>query len=265
MAVNFKELKNDAQNRRIREVIPVANRSVKVFEPSEDDISVILEIQENLMKDVSDSGNDVEIEFSGLVVVKKLIPLLTDIEGIEDMTDEEINDVASNPSVGLKRVSLEIESIIMEILSLVTAEARKSIIEADYNTNQFLLSQDTVNKTMKLVDKMNGNDELSQKIKGAQSKLEQLENVKDSEELQKLLSENKNSSERVKSISDYLNLNSQKDEENVEETQDNKTVEEDEKESDDLTEAPQEYMDALEEYRKAFSKGNGKSLFKGDE
>lgn len=272
MSINFKDLKNNPNDRRIREVIPVGGKSIKVFEPSEDNINKIISMQEDFMKVLQgESVEEKTVEFSGQMIIKELVPLLTDVTGVEDMTDDEINDVVSNPSIGLQRLVMEIEGIITEIFSLVLANARYDILAADFNANQFLLTQDTVNRTLKLTDKINGNDDLSQKINQSQHNLERALNAKDAKELADIVSENNKARNNVKSISEYMGIKKEEKTEEKELDEVVDTLEESKKEDIedikdlDVDERIGKYSDILKEYRHSFENGNGQSLFDDEE
>ena len=161
MAVHFRKLKNDQENRSIRAVIMNGSEHINVYEPSLKDVRVIIDAQEGWVS-VEDGVN-----ISDEDVLRKLIPMLTDIEGMEDMTDEEILDVANNPSVSFLSVQSEIQSIIIEIYRHIIVLSRRQLQDADFELETMLTQKESFDRTMAMATKYGKDKDLPAKLQKA--------------------------------------------------------------------------------------------------
>lgn len=161
MAVHFRKLKNDQENRSIRAVIMNGSEHINVYEPSLKDVRAIIDAQEGWVS-VEDGVN-----ISDEDVLKKLIPMLTDIEGMEDMTDEEILDVANNPSVAFLSVQSEIQSIIIEIYRHIVVLSRRQLQDADFELETMLTQKESFDRTIAMATKYGKDKDLPAKLQKA--------------------------------------------------------------------------------------------------
>lgn len=158
--INFKKLMNKESDRNVRSIVPYGAGHITVFEPSVTDVNVILELQESWKKE-----ND-EIEVDGTDLIRVLYPLLTDITGLEDMSDKEVEEVLENPSIALMNIKTTIESILIELYSLIFAQARQGLLENNFNLESHLFNKETFSIMTSLVDKHTGKD-MSDKLRQA--------------------------------------------------------------------------------------------------
>ena len=161
MAVHFRKLKNDQENRSVRAVIMNGSEHINVYEPSLKDVKDIIDAQEGWVS-VEDGVN-----ISDEDVLKKLIPMLTDIEGMEDMTDEEIMDVANNPSVSFLSVQSEIQSIIIEIYRHIVVLSRRQLQDAYFELETMLTQKESFDRTMSMAAKYGKDKDLPAKLQKA--------------------------------------------------------------------------------------------------
>jgi hypothetical protein len=161
MAVHFRKLKNDQENRSVRAVIMNGSEHINVYEPSLKDVRAIIDAQEGWVS-VEDGVN-----ISDEDVLKKLIPMLTDIEGMEDMTDEEILDVANNPSVSFLSVQSEIQSIIIEIYRHIVVLSRRQLQDADFELETMLTQKESFDRTIAMATKYGKDKDLPAKLQKA--------------------------------------------------------------------------------------------------
>lgn len=174
--VQFIELMNKKDNREVREVAFVKGETIRVFEPSLDDVNAIIEMQGDFVKELEDGNAKISIQGDSLI--KRLFPLLTDIEGVEDLSDEEIMEVADNPSVAMLQASHAIEGIITEVYKMTVLSARNRLLESD-------LALEDARMTNEMLTKMMGLAERDSKTK---EKMDKIKNI--SEDIEKMKSEN---------------------------------------------------------------------------
>lgn len=125
MSVNIKKLKNDG---RIREIITYQGEVIKVYEPTKQVIEEVFRLQEEFM-----SEDDIsKVEVSGLQMLE-LFKKLTDIEGLEDCTEEELQAIIEDPTPAFLMVQNVMEGIITEIYKMVILSAKNRIMEQDFN------------------------------------------------------------------------------------------------------------------------------------
>lgn len=181
MAVHFRKLKNDQENRSIRAVIMNGSEHINVYEPSLKDVRAIIDAQEGWVS-VEDGVN-----ISDEDVLKKLIPMLTDIEGMEDMTDEEILDVANNPSVAFLSVQSEIQSIIIEIYRHIVVLSRRQLQDADFELETMLTQKESFDRTIAMATKYGKDKDLPAKLQKALDDMTEAYNNLDDAETKEVL------------------------------------------------------------------------------
>lgn len=168
------KLKNDPNNRNIRDVVMCSGETIKIFEPTAEQVEEIIDMQEEWI-----NGDDLEI--SGYDIFNKLFPMLTDIKGIEDMTNEEIDDVINNPSVALIQVQNHVETIVTEVYKTVILHARRKLLETDLSLESYKINEENFNRTMSLISKEKGSS-LVNKIEKATDNIIEANKKENSEE-----------------------------------------------------------------------------------
>lgn len=157
---NLMKLKNDPENRNIRDVVMSGGETIRVFEPSADDVTKIIEMQEQWME-----GD--ELVINGSDIVRVLFKLLTDIEGLDELTDEEIQDVAENPSLAFIQVQDHVETIVSEVFKTVVLSARKRLLETDLEVEAYKVNEETFSRALSLAARETGTTNLLNKIEQA--------------------------------------------------------------------------------------------------
>lgn len=181
MAVHFRKLKNDQENRSIRAVIMNGSEHIKVYEPSLNDVKAIIDAQEGWVS-VEEGVN-----ISDEDVLRKLIPMLTDIEGMEEMSDEEILDVANNPSVSFLSIQSEIQAIIIEIYRHIVILSRRQIQDADFELETMLTQKESFDRTIAMATKYGKDKDLPQKLQTALDDMMTAYNEMDDSEAKRIL------------------------------------------------------------------------------
>lgn len=157
---DFKQLKNDPKNRKIRDIVMSAGETIKIFEPTSSQLDDILSFQEKWFQNEN-------IEIDGIDVARILIPMLTDITGLETMSDEEIGDIIDNPSNALLQVQNHIETIVTEVYKTIILSARKKLLEADLNVEAYKVNEETFDRAIALASKEKGINNLAEKFENA--------------------------------------------------------------------------------------------------
>ena len=161
-------LKNTKEYRKIRDVVMSSGSTVNIFEPTLEEIDEILNLQDEW---VSDEG----MSISGADVVKVLFPMLTDLEGIDEMTESEIQEVIDNPSNAFIQIQYHIETIITEVYKTAILKARKAILEKDLEVENYKVSEEVFDRTLSLAAKNNGTKEVFDKLQEAEEEFKQAE------------------------------------------------------------------------------------------
>lgn len=156
----LRKLKNDPNNRIIRDIVMSGGETIKIYEPTSEQVDEILSFQEKWI-----DGNDLNI--SGSELVTTLFPILTDIRGIKDMTNEEIDEVIENPSLALMQVQNHVETIVTEIYKTVILNARKKLLEADFSVESYKINEETFDRAIGLAAKESGASNLAEKLEKA--------------------------------------------------------------------------------------------------
>ena len=161
-------LKNTKEYRKIRDVVMSSGSTVNIFEPTLEEIDEILNLQDEW---VSDEG----MSISGADVVKVLFPMLTDLEGIDEMTESDIQEVIDNPSNAFIQIQYHIETIITEVYKTAILKARKEILEKDLEVESYKVSEEVFDRTLSLAAKNNGTKEVFDKLQNAEEEFKQAE------------------------------------------------------------------------------------------
>ena len=142
--------------------------TVNIFEPTLEEIDEILKLQDEW---VSDEGMNI----SGADVVKVLFPMLTDLEGIDEMTESDVQEVIDNPSNAFIQIQYHIETIITEVYKTAILKARKEILEKDLEVENYKVSEEVFDRTLSLAAKNNGTKEVFDKLQEAEEEFKQAE------------------------------------------------------------------------------------------
>ena len=161
-------LKNTKEYRKIRDVVMSSGSTVNIFEPTLEEIDEILNLQDEW---VSDEG----MSISGADVVKVLFPMLTDLEGIDEMTESDVQEVIDNPSNAFIQIQYHIETIITEVYKTAILKARKEILEKDLEVENYKVSEEVFDRTLSLAAKNNGTKEVFDKLQEAEEEFKQAE------------------------------------------------------------------------------------------
>ena len=161
-------LKNTKEYRKIRDVVMSSGSTVNIFEPTLEEIDEILKLQDEW---VSDEG----MSISGADVVKVLFPMLTDLEGIDEMTESDVQEVIDNPSNAFIQIQYHIETIITEVYKTAILKARKEILEKDLEVENYKVSEEVFDRTLSLAAKNNGTKEVFDKLQEAEEEFKQAE------------------------------------------------------------------------------------------
>ena len=161
-------LKNTKEYRKIRDVVMSSGSTVNIFEPTLEEIDEILKLQDEW---VSDEGMNI----SGADVVKILFPMLTDLEGIDEMTESDVQEVIDNPSNAFIQIQYHIETIITEVYKTAILKARKEILEKDLEVENYKVSEEVFDRTLSLAAKNNGTKEVFDKLQEAEEEFKQAE------------------------------------------------------------------------------------------
>ena len=161
-------LKNTKEYRKIRDVVMSSGSTVNIFEPTLEEIDEILKLQDEW---VSDEGMNI----SGADVVKVLFHMLTDLEGIDEMTESDVQEVIDNPSNAFIQIQYHIETIITEVYKTAILKARKEILEKDLEVENYKVSEEVFDRTLSLAAKNNGTKEVFDKLQEAEDEFKQAE------------------------------------------------------------------------------------------
>ncbi|HFI0463203.1 TPA: hypothetical protein ACGO1T_000547 [Streptococcus suis] len=137
MPVLLNKLINKPENRQIRKIINVAGESIKVFNPTREDVERIVDVQERWI-----NSDNSEVTISGEDMVRILFPMLTDIEGFENLSDSEVAEISNNPSMLYMQLQFEIEGIILDVYNTLLAAHKRHIKYLDLEVG---LQTDAVN------------------------------------------------------------------------------------------------------------------------
>ena len=182
--VQFRDLMNNKKNRQVREVVFVKGESIHIYEPSKEDVEIIVGLQERFAKSDKDKT---KISVTGEDLVSILFPLLTNIEGMEKLSKEEIAEIVDNPSLALTQASHVIEGIVTEVYKMTILSARNRILETDFRMESVRTTSEIVEKALGLANRDGKTGQLLDKIKTATEKVESLKDVREKRDNQSVL------------------------------------------------------------------------------
>lgn len=175
--VQFKDLANKkGKERDVREVIFAKEETIKVFEPDKEDIEKIFALQEKFI----DEENPQRLKLSGEDIIN-LFSMLTDIEGLDNITDEEVEDVINNPSIALLNAQHVIEGIVTEVYKMVILSVKNQILETDLRVESAKTSNELMERTLDLAKRDGTTKEHAKKVEKAKEKLAKLQDLRDEE------------------------------------------------------------------------------------
>ena len=204
--VQFRALRNNKENRRVRDVIIASGLTINVYEPSIDDVNKILDLQERWVSVDDPQARQV----SGVDMVRELFPILSDVEGIDELTDEEVQEIADEPIVAYIQLQTVIETVLSEIFQTHVLVARKRLVDANYNYEAEKVNRDAFNTAMSLEIKNTGATDIVDKINKMTEEIEG--KVKDQEvevsnerviQLEKVKEE---TDKKINGVKEYNNL-----------------------------------------------------------
>lgn len=169
MAVNFKQLHNPIENKKIREVVIVGSENITVYEPTIEDIKKMTDFQEETMSNASKTGS---VEINGEEMLRVFFPMLTDIEGLEDLSDEEIRQVVNEPSLAFLQVEQVVKAIITETFKVMILSARTQILETDFEVESSRAEKQIMDAAFNKAAREYGAEDLLNKIKNNEKELE---------------------------------------------------------------------------------------------
>ena len=182
--VQFRDLMNNKKNRQVREVVFVKGESIHIYEPSKEDVEIIVGLQERFAKSDKDKT---KIAVTSEDLVSILFPLLTNVEGMEKLSKEEIAEIVDNPSLALTQASHVIEGIVTEVYKMTILSARNRILETDFRMESVRTTSEIVEKALGLANRDGKTGQLLDKIKTATEKVESLKDVREKRDNQSVL------------------------------------------------------------------------------
>lgn len=127
--VKLQSLKNDPKKRAVYRIVDTPTGQITVYEPTKNDIKRIVELQDEIARYNED--NEMELEVAGYTVISELIPMLTDIDIDPDLTDDELRDVAENPTLALITVTHILEGIVSDVYKMLILQTTNDIKQDD--------------------------------------------------------------------------------------------------------------------------------------
>lgn len=173
--------------KQVRKMISTPQGTIEIYEPTMATIDKVIDMQRD-----QDFGEDTGvISFEASVVIKVLFPLLTNID-MADLTDEEITEIAENPSIHLLMAQQEVSQIISEANTLYMQRVKTELLSVE-NTMASVELMDALPSIILQHAKEGGRThELMENVKTAQRQLEEAEEaerVLDMEENEKTSTE----------------------------------------------------------------------------
>ncbi|WP_172412760.1 hypothetical protein, partial [Ligilactobacillus salivarius] len=74
---------------------------------------------------------EMELEIAGYTVMRELIPMLTDIEIDPEMSDDEVREIADNPTLALLTVTHVLEGIVSDVYKMLILQTVNGIKNDD--------------------------------------------------------------------------------------------------------------------------------------
>lgn len=147
--VQFNNLKNVEEEKKIIATIQSPTGPINIFEPTADDTAAIMNMHElvDYFNADHDSDDDDVIPITGVRVVRDLYPRLTDIEGFDDLSDEDIQQVIDNPTQALMTVNAYINQLIYRTYTLMVLTYKNNL----YLQHMENLVADVSDETMNMI------------------------------------------------------------------------------------------------------------------
>ena len=116
----------------IREIIDGTTGPITIFEPSQSDIDRIMQMNDvvaSFNSEPKDGEDDdgMMLNVRGETILKELIPLLTDIEIDEDMTEDEMQKIIESPTIDLLNVMQVLSIIVTQIYTFMILRYRNTV------------------------------------------------------------------------------------------------------------------------------------------
>lgn len=176
--VQLKDLANRKGNREVREVIFVKDETITVYEPDKDNIEEIFALQERFI----DGENPERLQLTGRDVVG-LFSMLTDIKGLNDLSDDEIEDIVNNPSMALIQVQKVIEGIVIEVYKMVILSIQNEVLLADIKMETAKSQSELLERTKVLAQRDGKTKKYADNIDKAKAKVLQLQKLEQEQEV----------------------------------------------------------------------------------
>ena len=116
--VKFRSLYSDPENRSIRMVVDTPTGQVTIFEPTNEDLQEIMQLDDMVAAFNQESDGDNELDISGTTIMKELIPRLTDLD-MDGMSDDEITEVIEHLTVEGNVIMACLTSIVTHIYTIM--------------------------------------------------------------------------------------------------------------------------------------------------
>lgn len=197
--VKFKDLSNGSQeNRGVREVIFANGDTITVFEPDKQDIDKVFALQEKYI----DEENPEKLSLTGKDIIE-LFGILTDVEGLDELTEEEVNEVIDNPSIALLQAQNVIEGIVTEVYKMVILSLKNHILETELNMESARTTSEIMEKTLKLAQRNGQSKEYAKKVEKAKKKVVSLQQKQKENEEKEATEEQPVEKKEVKQIDNH--------------------------------------------------------------
>ncbi len=157
------------EERTIRTIVDTPTGKVTVYEPTNEDVEKIMELDDfisALNQDPDEEGNDIDpdeyeatLEISGVTVMRELIPLLTDIEVPEELSDEELNKIIEHPTMALTMVKHVLTGIVTDVYKIMILSVQNELKSADLN----YVTEQMTRQTMNMVKDQASSTDVGQK------------------------------------------------------------------------------------------------------
>lgn len=119
------------EHRQVREFINSPQGTIEIYEPTASDLEAIIELQRS--EGIDGSSGTISIE--GALVVRGLMPLLTNIN-LGELTDEELQDIINRPTVHLIIAQQYIAQIVAEANKLFVEKIRTEMMNTESTLSQ---------------------------------------------------------------------------------------------------------------------------------
>lgn len=175
--VQLKSLMNKPSNKQVFAVVESPTGPITIFEPTSEDVAAIMNMHElvDYFNQDSDEKTD-NFPITGVRVIRELYPLLTDLEGFDDMSDDEIQEVIDNPTIELMNVNAYINSLIYRVYILMVLTYKSNLrlqglekLTAEVSDETMNMIVETASKTDQGRDAINTMETATEKLKEKQT------------------------------------------------------------------------------------------------